>query len=176
MIEKKFYCKKLGIKLNSYIDDNQNVWFRGKDVAEILGYNDIKQVIKKHVDNKYKKIFPCRSNINLLRGSKQPPQQNDIGGGKTPPQQNDTRVKYCTFINEPGFYSLVFRSKLPAAKKFQDWVFNKVLSIRKYGYYKLFKIENDEKRRVLIGSKKYFKHPVFTNYAASKNGDNEFKN
>ena len=73
MIEKKFYCKKLGFELTSFIDKQQNVWFRGKDVAEILGYSDIKQAIKKHVDNKYKKIFPYRSNINLLRGSKQPP-------------------------------------------------------------------------------------------------------
>ena len=60
-------------------------------------------------------------------------------GGKTPPQQNDTRGKWCTFIDETGFYELVFSSKLEAAKKFRDWVFTTVLpSIRKYGQYKLF--------------------------------------
>lgn len=45
-------------------------------------------------------------------------------------------------------------------------------SIRKYGSYKLFKIENEtrEKQRFIIGGKKYYKHPAFSNYAASKNG------
>ena len=65
-------------------------------------------------------------------------------------------------------------SKLETAKKFKHWVTSQVLpSIRKFGYYKLFKIENEtrEKQRVLIGGKKYYKHPVFSNYAASKNGD-----
>lgn len=55
-------------------------------------------------------------------------------------------------ITEPGFYELVFKSKLPIAEKFRDRVFSKVLiSIRKYGQYKLFdnpnnhmfKIENE---------------------------------
>ena len=78
------------------------------------------------------------------------------------------------YINESGFYSLVLSSKLETAKKFKKWVTSQVLpSIRKFGYYKLFKIENENrvKQRVLIDGKKYYKHPVFSNYAASKNGD-----
>ena len=39
MIEKKFVNEDLEIELTSFIDDKQNVWFRGKDVAEILGYS-----------------------------------------------------------------------------------------------------------------------------------------
>ena len=63
-----------------------------------------------------------------------------------------SQVRHQFFKSEPGFYSLVFTSKLEAAKKFQDWVFLQVLpSIRKYGQYKLFdnpnnlmfKIENE---------------------------------
>ena len=38
MIEKKFANEDLEIELTSYIDDKQNVWFRGKDIATILGY------------------------------------------------------------------------------------------------------------------------------------------
>lgn len=62
------------------------------------------------------------------------------------------QVRHQFFISEPGVYSLVFASKLEAAKKFQDWVFAQVLpSIRKYGQNKLFdnpnnlmfKIENE---------------------------------
>ena len=85
------------------------------------------------------------------RGGKTPPQQNDIGGGETPPQQNDTRGKYCTFINEPGFYELVFSSKLEFAKKFRQWVFTTVLpSIRKYGQYKMF--DSPWNKMIMIGN------------------------
>ena len=38
MIEKMFVNDDLEIDLTLFIDDKQNVWFRGKDVAEILGY------------------------------------------------------------------------------------------------------------------------------------------
>ena len=76
----------------------------------------------------------------------------------------------CIIINESGFYEIVFKSRLPAAKMFHEWVFDKVLpSIRKYGYYKMF--DSRIKQRVKFEGKKYFKHPVFSNYAANKNGE-----
>ena len=53
---------------------------------------------------------------------------------------------------------------------FREWVFDKVLpSIRKYGYYSKFDLSI--KQRVVIDEKKYYKHPVFSNYAANKNGE-----
>ena len=53
---------------------------------------------------------------------------------------------------------------------FRQWVFSKVLpSVRKYGYFKMFK--SKLKQRVIIDGVKYYKHPVFTNYASSKNGE-----
>ena len=59
--------------------------------------------------------------------------------------------KYCTFINEPGFYELVFSSKLEFAKKFRQWVFNTVLpSIRKYGQYKMF--DSPWNKMIMIGN------------------------
>ena len=45
MLEKKFANKDLGIELNSFIDKQQNVWFVGKDVAEILGYSNTKKAV-----------------------------------------------------------------------------------------------------------------------------------
>ena len=49
-----------------------------------------------------------------------------------------------TVINEPGFYELVFGSKLETAKKFRQWVLKNVLpSIRKYGQYKKFDNPNN---------------------------------
>ena len=53
---------------------------------------------------------------------------------------------------------------------FREWVFDKVLpSIRKYGYYRM--IDSKRKQRVIFKGKKYYKHPVFSNYGASKNGE-----
>ena len=40
MIEKTFKNEDLGFELTSYIDKQQNVWFLGKDVAQILGYSE----------------------------------------------------------------------------------------------------------------------------------------
>ena len=67
-------------------------------------------------------------------------------------QQIDTRGKYCLFVDEPGFYELVFKSRLPSARIFREWVFAKVLpSIRKYGYYRM--IDLRIKQRVIFDGK-----------------------
>ena len=142
-LEKSFTNKQLGIKLNSYIDEKYNVWFQAKQVAKILGYKDTTQAIRKNVsiEDKYK------------------------GGVQT-----TGGLQICVFINESGFYSLVFSSKLETAKKFKRWVTSDVLpSIRKYGYYRM--IDSRIKQRVITDGVKYYKHQVFSKYAASKNGE-----
>ena len=140
MLEKKYKNEELGIEITSYISKQQNVWFRGKDVAQILGYRDTDDAVRRHVsiENKMTQFIQPKCSPG-----KTPGQQNNTkvkcSPGKTPGQQNDTRGKYYTIINEPGFYELVFSSKLEFAKKFRQWVFTTVLpSIRKYGQYKLF--------------------------------------
>ena len=68
-------------------------------------------------------------------------------------QQNEMRGKWTTFIDEAAFYELVFSSKLhvPAAKKFRDWVFEKVPpSNCKYGQYKLF--DNLRNKMIMISN------------------------
>ena len=142
-LEKVFINRHLGIKFKSYIDEKLNIWFKAKEVAKILGYRDTTQAIRKNVsiEDKYK------------------------GGVQT-----TGGLQNCVFINESGFYSLVFSSKLETAKFFKRWVFSKVLpSIRKYGYYKI--MDSRIKQKVIIDGVKYYKHPVFSKYAASKNGD-----
>ena len=142
-LEKVFINRHLGIKFKSYIDEKLRVWFKAKEVAKILGYRDTTQAIRKNVsiEDKYK------------------------GGVQT-----TGGLQNCVFINESGFYSLVFSSKLETAKFFKRWVFSKVLpSIRKYGYYKI--MDSRIKQKVIIDGVKYYKHPVFSKYAASKNGD-----
>lgn len=88
---------------------NDVTYFVGKDVAQILGYKDTSDALKKHVDDEDK----------LTRHFA------DSG-------QN--REMYV--INESGLYSLVLSSKLPTAKKFKRWVTSEVLpTIRKHGAY-----------------------------------------
>ena len=118
--------------------------FKAKEVAEILGYQKkTDDAIRKHVSENHKRKIV---------------------------QPRETRG--CTFsylIDEAGFYELVFKSRLPSTKIFREWVFEKVLpSIRKYGYYKNF--DKRIERRVIIDDQKYYKHPVFSNYAAHEDG------
>ena len=56
MIEKKFINEDLEIERTSFIDDKQNVWFKGKDVARILGYKDTVNALKQHVSVENKMI------------------------------------------------------------------------------------------------------------------------
>ena len=117
-LEKSFKNEVLGLELKSYIDKQQNVWFKGKDVAVILGYSDTDKAIRRHVDDDDRKSYPAKT------------------AGQT---------RWCTFINESGFYSLVLSSKLETAKKFKQWVTSEVLpSLRKYGYFKLFDNPNNK--------------------------------
>ena len=88
---------------------NNEPYFVGKDVAEILGYTRTADAIRAHVDGE------------------------DKGVGK---MQTPGGVQEMTVINESGLYSLILGSKLPSAKRFKRWVTNEVLpSIRKHGLY-----------------------------------------
>ena len=146
MIKKNFINHQLGINFDSYVDHKCKVWFKAKEVAQILGYQDTNQAIRKHVDNEDRKYFPVETTGYSKRG--RPP----------------------IFVNESGLYSLVLSSKLETAKKFKRWITLVVLpSVRKYGYYRI--IDLRIKQRVIIEGVKYYKHTVFDNYAASKNGE-----
>ena len=132
------------LELNSSISafkGADEVWFKGKDIAEALEYADTRQAIREHVDEEYKTEWKNIENKGALKRT-----PLDQGGVKTtPPVQPHT-----IFIKEPGLYSLIFGSKMPAAKQFQRWVFEEVLpSIRKHGSYSvgnnklMFKIQNE---------------------------------
>ena len=91
------------------LEINGEGWLVGKDVAEVLGYSNTSDALKKHVDIEDKGVAKC----------------DTLGGSQE-----------MIVINESGLYSLVLRSKLPGAKKFRRWVTSEVLpSIRKHGAY-----------------------------------------
>lgn len=89
---------------------NDEPYFVGKDVAEILGYGNPRDALSKHVDSDDKNTVAFRDGTS--------------GNPK------------MTIINESGLYSLILSSKLPKAKEFKRWVTAEVLpAIRKTGGY-----------------------------------------
>ena len=96
---------------------NEEPFFVGKDVAEILGYTNASKALADHVDEEDK------LNNNSL------PSLGQRGGW---------------LINESGLYSLILSSKLPAAKRFKHWVTSEVLpAIHKHGVFVMDDIVNN---------------------------------
>lgn len=91
------------------IEVENEPYFVGKDITEILGYSNSRDALYKHVDEEDKltsQIATSGQNRNMV------------------------------VINESGLYSLILSSKLPNAKKFKRWVTSEVLpAIRKHGGY-----------------------------------------
>lgn len=91
------------------VEINSEPYFVGKDVADILGYQNGSRDIQRHVDAEDRQNYQ-NGTFESNRG--------------------------MTVINESGLYSLILSSKLPTAKKFKRWVTSEVLpSIRSHGMY-----------------------------------------
>lgn len=87
--------------------EHEQVLFCASDVATTLGYAKPNNAVSQH----------CRA--TLKRGI-------PISG----------KIQDVNFIPEGDVYRLIIRSKLPAAEKFERWVFDEVLpTIRKHGAY-----------------------------------------
>ena len=101
---------KLSYKLFSDV-----IYFKAKDIASVLGYNNTTKAILDHIDCDYK------FKLGDLVGS------NEMG-------LLDHNDKITLYITEPGLYQLIFKSNLASAKDFTKWVFTEVLpSIRTTG-------------------------------------------
>lgn len=88
---------------------NEEPWFVGKDLTNILGYTNGPKAIKDHVDEEDK-----LSERIVMSG----------------------QHRQVFLVNESGLYSLILSSKMPNAKKFKRWVTHEVLpAIRKHGAY-----------------------------------------
>lgn len=89
---------------------NNEPWFVGNDLAEVLGYKNKSDALQKHIDKEDKDEIAIRDSIG--------------------------RMQNTPIVNESGMYALIFGSKLPKAKEFKRWVTSEVLpSIRKHGMY-----------------------------------------
>ena len=139
-----------GKKLN-IIKKDDDIWFRAKTVADILGYEDTKKAIFKHVDEEDK----CSLKRLKSRGGDSSPLTGNTGNTifKHVDSEDKCSLKRLKsrgneslpltwntgntiYINESGLYSLILRSKMDKAKEFKRWVTKEVLpSIRKTGKY-----------------------------------------
>lgn len=97
-----------GSQVRALTIDNEP-YFVGKDVADILGYKNGSRDVNAHVDDEDKLKYRIST-------------------------AGQNRMQ--TVINESGLYSLILSSKLPTAKQFKHWVTSEVLpAIRKHGAY-----------------------------------------
>lgn len=95
---------------------NDEPYFVGKDVAEILGYTNLQKAIRDHIDEEDKTLNESFT-VNGTKG---------------------------ILINESGLYSLILSSKMQNSKKFKRWVTSEVLpAIRKHGVYVVDELLND---------------------------------
>lgn len=91
------------------VEVNGEPYFVGKDVTEILGYQNASKALSDHVDDEDKLNNESLSSLGQRGG---------------------------WLVNESGVYALIFGSKLPKAKEFKHWVTSEVLpSIRRHGAY-----------------------------------------
>ena len=97
------------------IYEDARILFCGNDVAKALGYSNAPDALSRH----------CRCIVKR----------------DTPHPQSSGKTIDMSFIPEGDIYRLIAHSKLPAADKFEQWVFDEVLpTIRKTGGY----VNNDD--------------------------------
>lgn len=111
---------ELGIML---IDGKE--YFPATQCAKILGYTNPQKAIRDHckqgVNETFSGVIFC--DVNVKTGER-------VDGSPC------MQVVKTKFINEGNLYRLIVSSKLPAAEKFESWVFDEVLpAIRKTGSY-----------------------------------------
>lgn len=98
------------------VEINGKPYFSASDIASALGYSNPRDAISRH----------CRGVV-----------KHD-GVSKTVNQYGveTEQTSEMSFIPEGDIYRLIIRSKLPAAEKFESWIFDEVIpSIRKHGAY-----------------------------------------
>lgn len=122
-------------KVRTLTDKQGEPWFCGKDLCDVLGYKRPDHAVNQHVDE-----------FDVLK------QDIKLSGRFRKDGTRTERLQQVMFVNESGFYALLFGSKLPAARMFKRWVTAEVLpQIRKNGCYQLQ--QDLEIKEKLIGEK-----------------------
>ena len=96
------------------ITEGDKTWFCATDVTRILGYTNGRDAVNRHCN------------------------ERGVAKHDTPTtnQHNAVVMQQFSYIDEGNLYRLIAHSKLPAAQRFESWVFDEVLpDIRKHGMY-----------------------------------------
>lgn len=95
-------------------------WFVGIDIARIMGYKRPTDSVRDNVPSNHRMVV----------------QLSDIQEYYSEPLSDHMKGSKITIIDESGLYRLVFKSTLPLADTFIEWVSSEVLpSIRETGKY-----------------------------------------
>ena len=112
-------AKKTDVKV---VGTFEEPWFCGRDICEILEYLDIKKAIQEHVQQKNKKSLKelsekwyVETTYHFILGS----------------ENLSIKFPQCqaVYINEPGLYALILRSKAPLANQFQDLAIQRLFKL-----------------------------------------------
>ena len=171
IIEKVFHYEESKINV---VKCNDDIWFKGRDIANAMGYENPRKAIRIHVDSDNKMTINELLTVSK-GGSESDPSSK--GGPKSGLPSETNYQRSTIYINESGLYTLIFTSKLESAKIFMKWVASEVLpSIRKTGSYVMpidvghkfnnaltFRIENETDLDVKVVSfwKKRFPYSIF---------------
>jgi prophage antirepressor-like protein len=130
------------------IERDRDLWFLASDLGKLLKLKNIRYNLRELKDSekewcymwmeaRWKESTKVNKNVKSHDGvTDSEPTQSDIEGSGVSetyvrPQRRRVRV-----VNESGLYRLIFMSRTPAAKAFQDWVVCDVLPmINRTGKY-----------------------------------------
>ena len=105
------------------LDKENNIWFCAKDACRALGLVNSRKATME-LDSK-----DVTNSYTL-----------ETAGGS----------QLATFVNEPGLYELILKSRKPEAKKFKHWITHDVIpSIRKTGSYSIKKEPNEQTSQLI---------------------------
>jgi len=103
-----------------------DIWFEAKPLVLYLEYNpshvsQTLNLVKENNKKSLKELLDTRGSPKMGALSEKTPGYHDLK---------------ALYINEPGLYSLIFRSTKKQAQDFQDWVYEDVLTaLRRHGSY-----------------------------------------
>ena len=159
IIEKAFHYNESKINV---VKCNDDIWFKGRDIANALGYENPGKAIRIHVDSDDQ--MPTDELLTVSKGGSNSDPLSK-GGPKSGLSSETNYQRSTIYINESGLYTLIFTSKLESAKIFMKWVTSEVLpSISKTSSYVMpidvghkfnnalnFRIENETDLYVKVG-------------------------
>ena len=90
------------------VDYRQEMWLKGADVANVLGYSNTREAVRTHVDDEDKITFEEVKKRRISRLS-------------------DEEHPHTIYLNKSGLISLVLCSKKAEAKAFKRWITTEVI-------------------------------------------------